>query len=147
MVKVVLATGVFDLLHYGHLKFLEESKKAGGPGAKLIVVVARDRTVEKRKGVKPVLPEDQRRALVEALKPVEVAFLGYEEMNMEKVIRELKPDVIAVGYDQDDIYQSVIDIVKKGYKVDVVRIGHFGPGDLDSSSKIKRKVIEELRKP
>lgn len=147
MVKVVLATGVFDLLHYGHLKFLEESKKAGGPGAKLIVVVARDRTVEKRKGVRPVLPEDQRRALVEALKPVEAAFLGYEEMNMEKVIRELKPDIIAVGYDQDDIYRAVIDIVKKGYKVEVVRIGHFGPEDLDSSSKIKRKVIEKLKKP
>ncbi len=143
MVKVVLATGVFDLLHYGHLKFLEESKKAGGPGAKLIVVVARDRTVKRRKGGKTVLPEDQRRALVEALKPVETALLGYEEMDLEGVMEELKPDIIAIGYDQDDLYRSVVEIIKdKNFMIDVVRIGRFGPKDLNSSSKIKRKVIE-----
>lgn len=148
MTKVVLATGVFDLLHYGHLRFLEESKKAGGPETKLIVVVARDQTIKKRKGVKPILPEDQRRALVEALKPVETALLGYEEMDLERVIQELKPDIITIGYDQDDLYQSVSKIVKqRGFNVDVIRIGRFGPEDLNSSSKIKRKVIEGLKKP
>ena len=68
--KIVLATGAFDLLHYGHLKFLEEAKKKGGPGSRLYVIVARDKTVMERKGSQPVLPEDQRRVLVEALKPV-----------------------------------------------------------------------------
>ena len=47
--KVVLASGTFDLLHLGHVKYLEEAKKTGGPNAKLVVIVARDKTVEKRK--------------------------------------------------------------------------------------------------
>ena len=51
--KVVLASGVFDLLHLGHVKFLEEAKKAGGPNSELVVIVARDSTVEKAKGRKP----------------------------------------------------------------------------------------------
>jgi len=50
--KVVLASGTFDLLHFGHVKYLEEAKKAGGKNAELIVIVARDSTVEKRKGKK-----------------------------------------------------------------------------------------------
>ncbi len=143
--KVVLATGAFDLLHYGHLKFLEESKRAGGPGARLLVVIARDRTVRSRKGSNPILPEDQRRVLVEALKPVEKALLGFEDLNLEDVIRRLRPDVIAVGYDQRDIYEAVQNLIReKGFKAKVVRIGRFGSEDLDSSSKIKRRVMENL---
>jgi len=144
--KVVLATGAFDLLHYGHYRFLEEAKKAGGRNSKLIVIVARDKTIKKRKGKKPILPEDQRRALVEALKPVDQAILGYEEMNVEAVVKKIKPDIIAVGYDQDDMHETVEEILRKGMsKVKIVQIGRFGSADLNSSSKIKRKVIEEWR--
>jgi len=141
--KIVLATGAFDLLHYGHLDFLEEAKKAGGKNARLIVIVARDKTVEARKGKRPVVPEDQRRALIEALKPVDDAILGYEDMNYEAVIEKLKPDVIAVGYDQSDIKRSVEEIVKKkGLKIKIFEADKFSADDIDSSSKIKRRVIE-----
>jgi len=141
--KIVLATGAFDLLHYGHLDFLEEAKKAGGRNARLIVIVARDKTVEARKGKRPVVPEDQRRALIEALKPVDDAILGYEDMNYEAVIEKLKPDVIAVGYDQLDIKRSVEEIVKKkGLKIKIFEAERFSADDIDSSSKIKRRVIE-----
>jgi FAD synthetase len=144
--KVVLATGAFDLLHYGHYRFLEEAKKAGGRNSKLIVLIARDKTVKKRKGKGPILPEDQRRALVEALKPVDQAILGYEEMNVEAVIKKIKPDIIAVGYDQRDMRRSVEEILRKSKaRVKVVQIGRFGSADLNSSSKIKRRVIEEWR--
>ena len=57
----VLASGVFDLLHYGHIRFLEEAKKLGEPNAKLIVIVASDDTVARAKGRSPIIPEDQRR--------------------------------------------------------------------------------------
>ena len=144
--KLVLATGAFDLLHFGHLKALEDAKKAGGRDAQLVVLVARDRTVEKRKGKKPILPEDQRRVLVESLKPVDRAILGYEELNIGAVIRRLKPDVIAVGHDQNDILEAVREALRDyPSKVKVVQTKRYGAEDLNSSSKIKRKIIQELK--
>lgn len=144
---IVLASGVFDLLHLGHVRFLEEAKKAGGKNAELIVIVARDSTVEKRKGNKPIMSEDQRRALVESLKVVDEAILGYENFNMDEVIDKIKPDTIAMGYDQEGMTKAVEKaIAKKGLKVKVVKIGKFGEDELNSSSEIKRKIIEEYRR-
>ena len=144
--RIVLTTGAFDLLHFGHLKALEDAKKAGGRNSKLIVIVARDMTIQRRKGKKPILPEGQRRALVEALKPVDRALLGYEEMDMDRVIRKLRPDIIAVGYDQHDILDAVQDALKKYPRdVKVVQTKRYGPEELSSSSKIKRKIVEELK--
>jgi len=145
--KIVLASGTFDLIHLGHVKYLEEAKKAGGQNAKLIVIVARDRTVEKRKGRKPVMPEDHRRALVESLKVVDEAILGYEDFDIGQVIEEIKPDIIAVGYDQDNIESQVRKAVaQKGLNVQVVKIGKFGKPELNSSLKIKKKVTELYKK-
>src|SRR5674476_794607 len=100
--KVVLASGVFDLIHLGHVRFLEEAKRAGGENAKLIVIIARDSNVEKMKSRKPIMSEDQRRALVESLKVVDEAVLGFEKFEIGEVIEKIKPDVIALGYDQAD---------------------------------------------
>jgi len=97
---VVLASGVFDLLHLGHVKFLEEAKRMGGDNARLVVVIARDSTVEKNKGRKPVVPENERRMLVESLKVVDEAVLGLEDFDLGDVINTIKPDIIALGYDQ-----------------------------------------------
>lgn len=143
----VLAAGVFDLLHLGHVKFLEEVKKAGGEDAELIVIVARDKTVEKRKGEKPVMSENQRRALVESLEVVDEAILGYEEFNIDEVIEKIKPDVIAVGHDQKGIGELVKNaIVDKGLKIKLVRIGKFTEDELNSSSEIKKKIIQLYRR-
>jgi len=145
--KVVLTSGTFDLLHYGHVKYLEEAKKTGGKNAELIVIVARDSTVKKRKGRKTVMPEDQRRSLVEALKVVDEAILGYEDFDMIKVVEKTNPDIIAVGHDQSDIEREVRKaLVKKGIAIQVVRVGRFGKDELNSSSKIKRKIIESFEK-
>ena len=145
--KIVLASGVFDLLHLGHVKYLEEAKRAGGRNAELIVIVARDSTVEKRKDKKPIVSENQRRALVESLKVVDEALLGYEKFDIEKVVERIKPDVIAVGHDQDSMEQTVKNYVKeKGLKIKVVKIGKFGEDELDSSSKIKQKIIEHFKR-
>ncbi|MBX5329199.1 MAG: FAD synthase [Candidatus Bathyarchaeota archaeon] len=145
--KIVLASGVFDLLHLGHVRFLEEAKKAGGRNAELIVIVARDNTVEKRKGKKPIMPENQRRALVESLRVVDEAVLGYEKFDIGKVIEKIKPDIIVVGYDQDGMEKSVRGYVeKRGLKIKIVKIGKFGEDELDSSSKIKQKIIEDFKR-
>jgi len=141
--RLVLATGVFDLLHYGHLRFLEESKKVGGKGARLVVLVARDATVERTKGKKPVMSENERRTLVASLKPVDKAVLGYRRFNIRRVIDRLKPNIITVGYDQDDVRNAVEKVVKEnGLKIRIVRMRRFGRTDLYSSSKIKGRVIQ-----
>ncbi len=145
--KIVLASGVFDLLHLEHVCFLEEAKKVGGPNAKLIVIIARDSTVERAKGKKPIMSEDQRRALVESLKVVDEAVLGYESLEIGEVIKDIKPDIIALGYDQTDVEQEVKTYVgKHKLPVEIVRIGKFGENALDSSSKIKQKIIDKLLK-
>ena len=143
--RVVLASGVFDLLHLGHVKFLEEAKKAGGKDAELLVIIARDSTVEKNKGRKPIMPENQRRALVESLKVVDEAVLGFEEFDIGDVIERIKPDVIALGYDQADMEKRVQEYVDKHkLNVAVIRIGKFEEDALDSSSKIRQKIIEKF---
>jgi len=145
--KVVLASGTFDLLHFGHVKYLEEAKKAGGKNAELIVIVARDSTVEKRKRKKPVMPEDQRRSLVESLKVVDDAILGFEDFSINEVIEKIRPDVIAVGHDQDGIEREVRKaIAKKKYNIQIAKIGRFGKKELNSSSKIMRKIIESFKR-
>jgi len=145
--RVVLASGVFDLLHLGHVKFLEEAKKAGGSNAELIVIIARDSTVLKRKGKKPIMPENQRRALVESLKVVDQAILGFENFDTGKVIEKIKPNVIAFGYDQDGMEESVKSYVKKHeLDIKIVRIGKFEEDQMESSSKIKQKIIKDFQR-
>jgi FAD synthetase len=142
-----LASGVFDLLHLGHVRFLEDARKAGGRNAELVVIIARDSTVEKRKGERPIMPENQRCALVESLKVVDCAILGFKDFDMGKVIEKLKPDVIAVGYDQEGVEGSLRKYIEeRGLKIQIARIGKFGEDELNSSSKIKRKIIEDFKR-
>jgi len=141
----VLATGVFDLLHIGHLRFLEESKKTGGPHSKLVVVVARDKTVRRRKGKGPIVPEDQRRELVAALRVVDRAILGREEIDLLGILKEVNPDIVCVGYDQDEIRAAVTRLVRReGLPVRVVRIRRLGPIGFNSSSKLKSRIAKAV---
>ncbi len=139
----VLAAGVFDLLHYGHIRYLEEAKKAGGPGARLVVIVARDETVKRQKGTEPIIPEDQRRAVIEALKVVDEALLGFEDIDLDRVLQQVKPDIVVVGHDQEAIKAQVDKINKaREMKIKLVQAHQFGEDDLNSTSKIKRRIVE-----
>ncbi|HSQ48427.1 MAG TPA: adenylyltransferase/cytidyltransferase family protein [Candidatus Deferrimicrobiaceae bacterium] len=139
--KIVLASGVFDLLHIGHVRFLEDAKKAGGASAKLVVIIAKDTTVERIKGRKPIMSEDQRLALVESLKVVDEAVMGYEGLDIGEVIDKIKPDVIALGWDQDEMENQVKAYAKPHKEaIKVVRIGKYAQNALDSSSKIRQKI-------
>jgi FAD synthetase len=145
--KIVLASGVFDLLHLGHVRFLEEAKKAGGRNAELVVIIARDSTVVKRKGVKPVMTEDQRCALVASLRVVDCAMLGYEDFDVKEIIDKIKPDVIVFGYDQNGMRDTIRKYMKeKELKLKIVRVGKFGEEILASSSKIKQKIVEDFKR-
>lgn len=145
--KIVLATGAFDLLHLGHVRFLEASKQKGGPGAKLIVVVARDKTVLNRKGRLPILPEDQRRELVGSLRVVDKAILGHTHLDLLGVLLEVKPDIISVGYDQKQIKASVEKLLtEQGLPLRVLQIPKFGSSGLNSSTRIKQRVAKRWAK-
>ncbi|MCD6330905.1 MAG: FAD synthase [Thermoplasmata archaeon] len=131
----VMASGVFDLLHIGHLYYLEEAKKYGD---ELIVVVACDETVRKKKH-EPIMPAEERRRLVEALKPVDKAVVGYED-DFLRIVEEIKPDIIALGYDQH--FEELEEMLRKrGIKAKIVRCGKYD-GDLNKT----RKIIEKIRK-
>ncbi|MCK4424956.1 FAD synthase, partial [Candidatus Bathyarchaeota archaeon] len=119
----------------------------GGRNVELVVIVARDSTVEKRKGFKPVMSENQRRALVEALEVVDEAVLGYKDFDIGKVIEMIKPDVIAVGHDQEGVERMIRGYVReKELNIKIVKISKFGEDELSSSSEIKRKIIEHFRR-
>jgi len=133
-----MATGTFDLLHLGHIYFLKEAKKLGD---KLVVVVATDATVRKLKH-EPVNPEQIRLNLIKELKVVDEAHLGYET-DMYKIVEEIKPDIIALGYDQvHDEKQIQKELDKRGLKTKIVRLSEFkGGGDLEGTRKIISKII------
>ncbi|MDH4123906.1 MAG: FAD synthase [Thermoplasmata archaeon] len=135
MVRVV-ATGVFDIIHLGHVHFLEKAKDLGD---ELVVVVAKDSTARKMKH-EPITPEGMRVELVQSLKPVDRAVLGYED-DMYKIIQEVRPDIIALGYDQQfDERELKDELSKRGIRADVVRLPHLDH-DLDGTRKIIRKII------
>lgn len=132
----VMATGVFDILHLGHLHYLQQAKKLGD---ELVVVVARDSTVRRMKH-EPVTPERIRRELVDALKPVDHALLGHEG-DIYRTVEEVRPDVIALGWDQSfDAEEVEAECRRRGVPAQVVRLERMR-GDLDGTTKIINKVL------
>ena len=133
----VMASGVFDLLHIGHLHFLEAARDLGD---ELVVVVATDETVRKRKH-EPIFDEEMRAGLVSALKPVDRAVVGHTG-DPYTIVEELKPDIIALGYDQDPQEENVrSELSSRGVECKVVRLDKFD-GDLNGTRKIIRLVLD-----
>jgi len=142
MGRRVLASGAFELIHPGHIRFLEEAKRLGGSGSKLIVVVARDETIRRRKGREPILGEEARRYLVSMLKPVDEAILGSTPLSFEKVIEEVKPDIVVFGYDQDDLMREFREFAeRRGLNVEIAKISSRFSSDLSSTSEIVERII------
>jgi FAD synthetase len=78
---------------------------------------------------------------------VDDAVLGYEGLDIGEVVEKIKPDIIALGWDQAEMENSVKDYLSRHkVQVSIVRIGKFGENSLDSSSKIKQKIIDKLAK-
>ncbi len=139
MVRVV-ATGTFDIIHPGHIRYLEEAKKLGD---ELIVIVAREKNVKHKP--KPIIPDEQRVKVVSALKPVDKAILG-DENDIFKPIMELKPDIIALGYDQHFDEKKLEDeLRKRGLKTKVVRIKVKENCEFCSSTKIIKRIVDVVK--
>jgi FAD synthetase len=137
MVKV-MATGTFDLLHMGHIYYLKEAKKLGD---RLVVVVARDSTVRKLKH-EPITPEEMRLDIIKELKIVDEAVLGHKD-DMYATVKEIKPDIIALGYDQvHDEKKIEQELKNRKIVARVVRLPKYSDiEDLDGTRRIIGKII------
>ena len=136
----VMAVGVFDLLHAGHLHYMEQAKSLGDY---LVVVVAHDDTVRKRKH-EPVTGQDLRCRMVEGLKPVDEAVIGNPpEVPIFDILPKVNPDIIALGYDQEHAVSRIrTSLEERGLgHIKVVRVEGLSD-DLDGTRKIIARILE-----
>ncbi|RXE55595.1 FAD synthase [Methanoculleus taiwanensis] len=134
--KRVVATGTFDILHPGHLYYLEESRKLGD---ELHVIVARDGNV--RHKPKPIVPEEQRLQMIAALKPVDHARLG-DPHDMFLPIEEIDPAIITLGFNQHFSEEKLAEALRaRGLNAEVVRIPGYRNA-LASSSQIVDRILK-----
>ena len=138
--RTVLATGTFDLLHPGHVHYLRES---AAHGDELVVIVARESMVSHKDA--PVVPEEQRREMVDALEAVDRAVLGSEDSIFEP-LHEIRPDVVTLGHDQhydDDDLRD--ELRERGFDADVVRVSAREEREKEilSTSRIVERIVEE----
>ncbi len=133
----VMAQGVFDILHLGHVHYLEKARELGD---ELVVVVASDRTVRARKH-EPITPQEMRRDLVASLRCVDRAVIGSDGEDRYVTVREVGPDIIALGHDQEHDEQRIrLDLQKRGISAEVVRLDYYYH-DLDGTRKIIQKIL------
>ncbi len=134
-----MASGTFDIIHPGHAFYLEEAKKLGGAGAELFVVIATDKTVEKHKRI-PIMDQEQRAEMISKLKVVDDVFIG-DENDPFKIVLDKKPDIIAIGPDQNFSPEKLQkQLQSMGLSCEVVKIKDYKKFELDSSCKIIKKI-------
>ena len=144
--KKILAAGKFDILHLGHIAYLEQAKELAGEDGELIVVLALDKTIERERSAPPVFPQEQRRKIVESLVFVDRAVIGLDTNDHSIIVEQIKPDIIALGYDQyTDISALEKHFVEKGLNTKIVRLEKRDAEGLCSSTLIRKRIIEYYR--
>ena len=134
-IRVVFIGGGFEVIHYGHVYTLSKAKSLGDA---LVVSVARDSTIRRRKSREPLVGEQDRVKLLSALKDVDAAILGVEG-DIYVTLERVKPDVVALGYDQYHLEEEVKkEAAKRGMELDVVRLD--SPYPHIKTSKILREL-------
>ncbi len=144
--KRVLAAGKFDILHLGHISYLEQARELAGEDGELVVVIALDKTILRERGAPPVFPQEQRRKIVESLKFVDRAVIGLDTDDHTLIVSEINPDIIALGYDQHtDINSLEAHFVSKGMRTKIVRLEKRDADGLCSSTLIRQRIIDYYR--
>lgn len=131
--KRILLFGTFDFLHAGHLHVLQEAKKLGD---ELIVCVAQDNIVNHLKGSAPIHSQNERQRLVQSLAFVDEVVLGDSELSSYAVLDTVRPDIIALGYDQQALGE---DIAQHRPEFTQVMLSAFQP-EKNKSSVIKKSL-------
>lgn len=144
---IVLTSGAFDIIHPGHIKMLWEAKKLGGGNSKLVVVLARDNTIIKRKNRKPLFDERSRFFILSNLKPVDEVILGYKKFSFEKIIKKIQPDIVVFGYDQGKIMEEFKKFVKEhNLNIKIYKARRYKFGNINSTTDIIEKLKDMLSK-
>jgi len=137
--RIVLAGGVFDIIHPGHIHTLTSAKSLGDV---LVVVVATDKTAETMKKRMPLHNQEQRKILVNSLSMVDIGIVGHEG-DIFKTVEKIGPEIIALGYDQVHQEKFITDGCRKlNLNVKVARLQ--SPNPEISSSKIEEKYGENI---
>ena len=137
--KIVLAGGVFDIIHPGHIHTLNAAKALGGI---LVVAIATDKTAEKMKKRSPLHNQELRRELVSCLSMVDKAIVGHED-DIFQTVKEVKPDIIVLGYDQIHQEKFISDGCKRiNLNVEIVRLE--SPVPHLSSSEIEKEYGKDI---
>lgn len=131
-----MASGVFDILHTGHISYLEQARSMGD---ELVVVVACDDTVRKKKH-EPITPEGMRVRIVGSLKTVDRAIVG-NGGDMFDTVREVAPDIIVLGFDQTfDAGELEDELAKRGLAgIKVARADECAE-DLNATRRIVQRI-------
>ncbi|MFP9059313.1 adenylyltransferase/cytidyltransferase family protein [Natrialbaceae archaeon A-chndr2] len=136
--RVVVAQGTFDILHPGHVHYLEQ---AAAMGDRLVVIVARPTNVDHKAA--PICSANQRRELVGALEVVDEAILGDTE-DIFRPIERLEPDVIALGHDQHHDPEAIrAELVARGLECAVRRASGREP-QYEDELLSTRLIIERI---
>ena len=137
--KIVLAGGVFDIIHPGHINTLNAAKKLGGT---LVVVVATDKTALKMKKRKPLHSAELRQELVSSLSMVDLCIIGDED-DIFKTVDLVKPQIIALGYDQTHQEKYITEGCRK-INLDVTVARLESPRPETSSSLIQKEYGKDI---
>ncbi len=136
---VVLSGGVFDIIHPGHISTLNAAKALGDV---LVVVVATDNTSEKMKKRKPLHTQEQRQELVNSLSMVDLCLVG-QEADIFKTVNRVRPQIIALGYDQVHQEKFITDGCKRiNLNAKVARLQ--SPTPEIASSKIEKEYGKDI---
>jgi len=137
--KIVLAGGVFDIIHPGHIHTLNAAKALGGI---LVVAIATDKTAEKMKKRSPLHNQELRRELVSCLSMVDKAIVGHED-DIFQTVKEVKPNIIVLGYDQVHQEKFISDGCKRiNLNVEIARLE--SPVPHLSSSEIEKEYGKDI---
>ncbi len=137
--SVVLAGGVFDIIHPGHIHTLNAAKDLGDV---LVVVVATDNTAVKMKKRRPLHTQEQRQELVSSLSTVDLCLIGQED-DIFKTVNRVKPQIIALGYDQVHQEKFITEGCKK-IRLDAKVARLQSPIPESSSSKIQKEYGKSI---
>ena len=140
--KTVAIFGVFDGIHDGHLSLINEARKEGD---RLVAIVARDSEVEKIKGKLPRYDEASRIAFLLEIPELDTVYLGDLEQGTYKILNEIKPNVIYLGYDQQALEDSLNKAMKENILPQIeIKHGIAHKPEIFKSSLLNKNNDEQL---